>query len=139
MVFNKQKLIKAAMSMEQDEFDLVALLNNYDFGKVVKTEKHIDAWQVLELISILSGYSKNELKSKRRTNELSNWRHVAMFLIYNYTTLTLSQIGDMFDNRKHDNVHYAKERIKSALEGYNQELASVYEIAENVFKIQFNL
>lgn len=125
--------------MEQEEFDLVALLNNYDFGKVVKTERHIDAWQVIELISILSGYSKKELISKRRTEELSNWRHIAMFLIYNYTTLTLSQIGEMFGGRKHDNIHYAKERIKSAFEGFNDDLAKMCEVAENVFKIQFNI
>lgn len=126
------------MSMDENEFDFIALLNKYDEAGKSSEVLPIDCYSVVELVSSISGYTTEQLKSKTRTAELSDWRHIAMFLIYNYSSLSYKQTGDIF-NRKHDNIIYACNRIKESFKGFNMDLEKKFRIAENVFKIQFNI
>lgn len=141
MIFNKSLLIKAATEMEQDSFDLVALLKKYTSTGSIREDnplKPVDCFEVVRLISLVSGYSEEQLKSKRRFQNLADWRHVAMFLIYSYSSLTYQRVGDIF-NTKHDNVIYACKRVKDATDGFNNDLDLKFRIAEQVFKTQFNI
>ncbi len=141
MVFNKELLIKAVESMEGESFDLIALLNKYNpKGSALKENetKPIDCREAVSLISKLSGYTEQELKSKSRYRNLTEWRHVSWYLIYKYSSLTYQKTGDLF-NTKHDNVIHGCKRVKNSIEGFNDDLLLKFKIAENVFKIQFNI
>lgn len=124
--------------MEQDEFDLVALLNNYGTESERKEIDFIDCNDVVKLVSMVSGYSVQDLKKRCRVANLVEWRHVAMFLIYNFTSLSFKQVGELL-NRDHATAIYANNQVKKAIDGFNSELLLKYRIAEQVFKIQFNL
>lgn len=143
MVFNKQRLTKAVESMENDSFDLIALLNSYKHsdGPLKSDEKElegIDCYEIIKLISLISGHSEVEIKSKRRFKNLAEWRHVTYFLIYTYTSLTYAKVADIF-NTKHDNILHGCRRVKDATEGFNNDLLLKLQIAEQVFKVQFNI
>lgn len=143
MVFKKERLSKAVESMENDSFDLIALLNNYKHtdGPIKSENKElepIDCYEVIKLISLISGHSEEELKSKRRFKNLAEWRHVTYFLLYSFTSLTYAKVADIF-NTKHDNILHGCRRVKDAMEGFNNDLLLKYKIAEQVFKTQFNI
>ena len=126
------------MSMEQEEFDLVALLNNYGTKSDQKEREFLDCNEMVQLVSMVSGYSVEDLKKRSRVANLVEWRQVTMFLIYNFTSLSFKQVGDIL-NRDHATAIYACNQVKKAIDGFNSELLLKYRIAEEVFKIQFNL
>ena len=141
MVFNKQRLTKAVESMENDSFDLIALLNSYQRAPGIDKKEEveaIDCYEIIKLISLISGHSEAEIKSKRRPKNLAEWRHVTYFLIYTYTSLTYAKVAGIF-NTKHDNIIHGCRRVKDATEGFNNDLLLKLRIAEQVFKVQFNI
>jgi len=61
------------------------------------------------------GVHVNDLRSNRRTQEISYARQVAMYLARELTEASLPQIGDRFGGRDHSTVIYAVNKIKRHL------------------------
>ncbi len=57
----------------------------------------------------------SELKSKRRSQDLTVPRHVAMYLAYELLEMSYPRIGEVFGNRKHTSAIYACSKIKDGL------------------------
>ncbi len=58
-----------------------------------------------------------DLKSARRSQDLTLPRHIAMYLGYELMNLSFPRIGEAFGNRKHTSVLYAHSRIKEMIAG----------------------
>ena len=67
---------------------------------------------VRRIVSEESGYSVVDLVSRRKTRELAAARHVAMFVTYRHTTLSLSQIARVYNKLDHSTVYHALRRIE---------------------------
>ena len=61
------------------------------------------------------GVHVNDLRSNRRTQDISYARQVAMYLARELTEASLPQIGDRFGGRDHTTVIYAVNKIKRQL------------------------
>lgn len=57
----------------------------------------------------------SELKSKKRSQDLTLPRHVAMYLSYELLEMSYPRIGEVFGNRKHTSAIYAHSRIEALL------------------------
>ena len=67
---------------------------------------------VIDAVSDYSGLSIDQLKSKRRTQDLARYRQVAMYLAREMTGASLNQIGRSFGGRDHSTVSHACHRVK---------------------------
>jgi chromosomal replication initiator protein len=59
-----------------------------------------------------SGYSMDQLKSKRRTQDLALWRQCAMYLARELTGASLNQIGRAFGGKDHSTVAHACHKVQ---------------------------
>ncbi|MFO7653203.1 MAG: chromosomal replication initiator protein DnaA [Candidatus Krumholzibacteriia bacterium] len=57
------------------------------------------------------GFTVDQLKSKRRTQDLARARQIAMYLARDMTGSTLNQIGRAFGNRDHTTVAHACQKV----------------------------
>jgi len=58
----------------------------------------------------------DQLKSKRRTQDLARARQIAMNLAREMTGASLNQIGRAFGNRDHSTVSYACQKIQTDMD-----------------------
>ena len=58
----------------------------------------------------------DQLKSKRRTQDLARARQIAMYLAREMTGASLNQIGRAFGGRDHSTVAHACQKIKDLVE-----------------------
>ena len=81
-----------------------------------KERSKITPEAILTLLSKRYGMPTDEIKGKRRNANIVYVRHMAIYLILEYTDLTLNKVGKIFD-RDHSTIHTARngvvERIKN--------------------------
>ncbi len=73
-----------------------------------------------------------QLKSAKRSKDLTLPRHIAMFLAYEMINLSYPRIGEAFGNRKHTSAIYAHTRIKELLIDDRDVSAAVSRIKANL-------
>ncbi len=70
---------------------------------------------VMEVAADVHGFSVDQLKSKRRTQDLARARQIAMHLARELTGASLNQIGRAFGGRDHSTVAYACQKISTEM------------------------
>jgi len=71
---------------------------------------------VMSVVADTMDVTVDQLKSKRRTQDLARARQIAMNLAREMTGASLNQIGRAFGNRDHSTVSYACQKIKQDME-----------------------
>ncbi|MBF2098764.1 MAG: chromosomal replication initiator protein DnaA [Gloeomargaritaceae cyanobacterium C42_A2020_066] len=66
---------------------------------------------VMEIVATLFEVSQQELQRPSRRRQVSFPRQIAMYLVRQYTNLSLPQIGNLFGGKDHTTVLYACEKI----------------------------
>lgn len=74
-------------------------------------ENVIDYQFIRKIICEHFGINEQDLDSSKRTKKLTYPRQIAMYLIRDYTDLSLPRIGEIFGNRDHSTVVYAYDKI----------------------------
>jgi len=74
----------------------------------------IDPDRIVDVVAGHYGITREQLKSKRRTNSVALPRQVAMYLMRRQTTLSLAEIGRFFD-RDHTTVIHACAKIEGLM------------------------
>ena len=69
----------------------------------------------MEMVANYFGIRIDDLKSKKRTRELSYPRHIAMYLSRELTDLSLPKVGEAFGGRDHTTVIHGCEKIAADL------------------------
>ena len=59
--------------------------------------------RIISTVSKNYGVAVEDIKSKKKTDNIANARHIAIYLIRNITDLSLKEIGKIFD-RDHSTV-----------------------------------
>lgn len=70
---------------------------------------------ILEVAAEVLNVSTEDLKSSSRRREISNARHIAMYLMRQHTDLSLPRIGEKFGGKDHTSVMYSCDKIAKQL------------------------
>ena len=70
---------------------------------------------ILEVSAEILKVSTDDLKSSSRRREISNARHIAMYLMRQHTDLSLPRIGEKFGGKDHTSVMYSCDKIAKLL------------------------
>jgi chromosomal replication initiator protein len=80
------------------------------------TDKNeLNANKIKRIVSDYYGLTRQQLISKSRTKNISNARHIAMYLCRKHLDLPFTKIGDEFGNRDHSTVMSSCEKIEKLL------------------------
>lgn len=78
---------------------------------------NIDAEELMYRVEYITGITIEMMRGKKKNKEIVMARHIAMYLIREFTPLNLSMIGRYF-NRDHASVIHAVKKIKYEKEIY---------------------
>ena len=87
--------------------------------------------RIIRATCTVTGLTRNELLSGRRSKEFVHARHIAMYLAREYTTLSFPQIGRAM-NKDHTTVYYVANKMAKRGRGatkVNRDLAAVKKAA----------
>ncbi len=93
-------------------------------GSHRKERRIITVEHVINAVASYFRIEPADIKSSKRSQDLTAPRHIAMYLAHEMLSLSFPRIGAAFGNRKHTSVIYAYDKIKTALP-LDAEIASV--------------
>ena len=67
---------------------------------------------IIQEVSNLYGVTADDIRSKKRSQQISNARKVAIYLVHDITQMTLAAIGEEFGNRDHSTIVYAVKYVE---------------------------
>jgi chromosomal replication initiator protein len=91
--------------------DVESVLGNSFFHK---NTRRVDFDMVIKAVESYFKISRDELRSEKRSKNISHPRQVAMYLIRRYTDMSYPEIGDVF-KKDHTSVIYAVKNIQSKM------------------------
>ncbi|MCX7843332.1 MAG: chromosomal replication initiator protein DnaA [Clostridia bacterium] len=94
--------------------------------------KQINSNTIQEAVARYFDLKLDELKSKRRTRDVTVPRQIAMYLCRELTDMSLPKIGEEFGGRDHTTVIHAFEKILEDMESNPEMRRSVDEIKRNL-------
>ena len=103
----------------------VEALKDY-FVQTFVSKNKID--QVIQLVSDNYGISKEDLISKKKTNNIAIPRQIAMYICRVYLEENLTKIGTEFGGKNHTTVMHAVDKIKNEIlkdESLNNEIQKI--------------
>ncbi|MCC6804619.1 MAG: chromosomal replication initiator protein DnaA [Anaerolineae bacterium] len=98
-----------------------------------RPREHVTIAQVLDLTAKHHGLTVEDLVGKRRTGAISQARQIAMYLVREFTSASLPQIGDAF-GRTHSTVLHSCNKIAGNLQTDAQVRTIVQDIRERLRK-----
>lgn len=100
------------------------VLKDFTFDKT----KNFTVQNILKTVASYYDIKVSDIKSKRRTREISTTRQIAMYLCREHTKLSLPEIGRQFGGKDHTTVIFSHKKISSSIKENNDLKASVREI-----------
>ena len=82
---------------------------------VKEIDKRVTPEMIMEKVGEYFGIATSEFKKKKRNKTLVIPRQIGMYLIREFTDLSLPEIGAFFGAKHHTTILYAHKKIKSAL------------------------
>lgn len=79
-------------------------------------DRPITAEAIQKIVADYLGVKIQDIKAKKRTKEIANARQIAMYLIKQHTSLSLSEIGRIFGGKDHATVIYACKQVEEKKE-----------------------
>ncbi|HOJ24991.1 MAG TPA: chromosomal replication initiator protein DnaA [Bacteroidales bacterium] len=95
-----------------DISDVQSLIDQY----IKCNQKDITYDMIKHIVCDYFSISLEELECESRKQQIVIARHMAMYMAFKYSKLTLSEIGKLTGNRKHSSVAYAIKNVNSLLE-----------------------
>lgn len=99
-----------------------------------KSEAHSDILTIIKSVAKYYTHSYEELKSGDRAKDIVRARHVAMFLIKQFTKKSLRDIALFFDNKSHATVKHAIASIEHGLQYDAALLQQIKDLENNLGK-----
>lgn len=107
------------------------LLGRY---KAKSEQETID--KVCSVVSKCTGISLEDMKSKARTEEVKEARHICVTFLYIFTTLTKTKLGQLF-NRDHStivaSINVCNDRVEMYPE-YREKMYTIKKLIEEALK-----
>jgi chromosomal replication initiator protein len=80
-----------------------------------KEQKAVTVETIIDTVASYYKIEPADLRSSRRSQDLTVPRHVAMYLAHEIMSLSYPRIGQAFGNRKHSSAIYAYDKVRTAL------------------------
>lgn len=96
--------------------DFIKTFINENNTYVLNNEAKLNPDIIISTICKWYGVKEDQVKGSSRLKNLSNVRHICMYVLRNKCDLNLNQIGALFSNRDHTTVMNAIEKIKKLIE-----------------------
>ena len=106
-VIARSTLLRKAITLQLVQEDLADLFKNQ--------QSKITANKIINTVSGYYSISSEEMKGKKRQQEITNARQIAMFLLKDQLDLNLTTIGGLFGGRDHSTVISSIRKIESRL------------------------
>lgn len=84
-------------------------------GQNYSYKNELNANKIKRIVADYYGLTKQQLISKSRTKNISNARHIAIYMCRKHLDLPFAKIGDEFGNRDHSTVMSSCEKIDKML------------------------
>ncbi|MGH9550515.1 MAG: chromosomal replication initiator protein DnaA, partial [Terriglobales bacterium] len=84
-------------------------------GDASATKQTLTIEQLIDTVAAQYRVEASQIRSAKRSHDLALPRHIAMYLAHDLLQMSLSRIGEYFDNRKHTSVKYAIDTMKEKL------------------------
>ena len=89
---------------------------------------------IMKCVAQYYGLKISEIKSKRRTREISIPRQIAMYLCREHTKSSLPEIGRQFGGKDHTTVIFSHKKISNNIKDNKELLSSIQEIVDLIEK-----
>ena len=89
---------------------------------------------IMKFVAQYYGLKVSEIKSKRRTREISVPRQIAMYLCREHTKASLPEIGRQFGGKDHTTVIFSHKKISKTIKENKELAASIFEIVNQIEK-----
>lgn len=119
-------LAHASLNNSEITLDFTKKILSGIFGKLEK--KKVSADEIKSVVSLYFSISVEDIEGGKRSQDYTIPRQIAMFLIREFTNLSLPQIGSLFGGRDHTTVLYSIDKIKRELKKDENLKAAVEEI-----------
>tara|TARA_B100000686_G_C16789654_1_gene977742 strand:- start:2125 stop:3480 length:1356 start_codon:yes stop_codon:yes gene_type:complete len=100
------------------------VLKDFTFDKT----KNFTIENILKTVASYYKIKVSDIKSKRRTREISATRHIAMYLCREHTKSSLPEIGRQFGGKDHTTVIFSHKKISAKLRENNELKSSIRDI-----------
>jgi len=87
---------------------------------------------ILKTVAAFYDIKVSDIKSKRRTQKISNTRQIAMYLCREHTKSSLPEIGKQFGGKDHTTVLFSHKKISSIIKKNNELSKSVERILKTI-------
>lgn len=87
--------------------------------------------KILSAVASHYGVTVEDLKSKKRTENISNARHVSIYVLRKLTNLSLKETGDVF-NRDHSTIIFAENKVENNIKTKNKVGAEIKKIIKDI-------
>ena len=94
--------------------------------------KKVSSSVIMDVVARFYHVTVDDLKSNRRSKEVTNPRQVAMYLCRNVLNMTLPQIGLEFGNRDHTTVMHSCSKVGEELRTQSDMVAEIEEIKKRL-------
>ena len=98
-----------------------------------KNDKSLEAEDIVKAVANYYGLTDRQLKSKVRTKNIANARHIAMYLCRKHLNISQDDVGKLFGGRDHSTVLAACDKIEK-LQNSDKLYKKVISDIENSFK-----
>jgi chromosomal replication initiator protein len=100
------------------------VLKDFTFDKT----RNFTVQNILKTVAFYYDIKVSEIKSKRRTREISTTRQIAMYLCREHTKSSLPEIGKQFGGKDHTTVIFSHKKISNKVKENNDLKKSISEI-----------
>lgn len=100
------------------------VLKDFTFDK----SKNFTIQNILKTVAAFYDVKVSDIKSKRRTREISTTRQIAMYLCREHTKSSLPEIGRQFGGKDHTTVIFSHKKISNSIKENNGLQSSIREI-----------
>ena len=88
--------------------------------------------RIISEVARTYGVSSADIRSSKRSSQISNARQISMYVIREITQMSMSAIGKEFGDRDHSTVVYAINQVNKALENDSKYKETVEDIIKNI-------
>ena len=126
---NKVMAFKELLGNDADEESVARAIQDI----VKRSNEYIPTPEaILEYISKYYNVDESIIRGQQRNRDATQARQVSMYLIRNMTSLSLDEIGKVFDNRDHSTVLYSIQQVEKKMKTDNAFAEKVKAIKTNI-------
>jgi chromosomal replication initiator protein len=101
----------------------------------IDKNRHFTIPNIIKVVAGYYGIKVADIKSKRRTRDISEPRQIAMFLCREHTKSSLPEIGRQFGGKDHTTVIFSYKKISKLVKNNNELQSSILEIIDLIEKV----